>query len=124
MFSAATKIGNTCTYQPSTIPTTNVTFRPLTQPDGNKQYVALLETEEELILSDEDTILPEEEEREAPHEKLYHNRDIYASTSSPSSAKYPDPFSLGNDPIKTFYIGSVTVVGLYILYRILTKTRA
>jgi hypothetical protein len=32
-----------------------------------------------------------------------------------------DMFSLGGDSIKTFYIGSITVVGLFILYRMLTK---
>jgi hypothetical protein len=34
-----------------------------------------------------------------------------------------DEFSLDNDYIKTFYIGSITVVGLYILFRILDKSR-
>jgi hypothetical protein len=31
-------------------------------------------------------------------------------------------FSIGEDMIKTFYVGSVTIVGLFILYRLLQKS--
>ena len=32
-----------------------------------------------------------------------------------------DIFSLGKDPVKTFYIGSITVIGLFVLFRLIQK---
>jgi hypothetical protein len=112
MFSAINKIGQTITPTNTTTPINkmDVTFRPLKQPSGTVNYVALIETDEKIII--------EEDDADAPHEKLYNKGQIYATPQPPIK---PDPFSLGNDPIKTFYIGSITVVGLFILYRMLTK---
>ena len=93
------------------IPKMDVSFRPLTQPDGYKQYVALIETEEELVIKDDESVGCQEEEYKAD--------SIYTPTTVPPK----DPFSLGGDPIKTFYVGSITVLGLYLLYKILNRTR-
>jgi len=95
------------------IPKMDVSFRPLTQPDGYKQYVALIETEEELVIKDDESVGCQEEEYKAD--------SIYTPTTLPVEPK--DPFSLGGDPIKTFYVGSITVLGLYLLYKILNRTR-
>ena len=90
----------------------DVTFRPLTQPAGNKQYVAIIETEEELLIKDE----------VSDPDDLYTSGGIYGPVETENPTEKPNkPFSLGNDPIKTFYVGSVTVLGLYLLYRILNK---
>jgi hypothetical protein len=119
MFSNINKVGKTTltcptvtNYQPIKPSKMDVSFRPLKQPSGNHNYVAIIETDEELIITDD-----EEENEQIPHNKLYQQGEIYAS----APPENPDPFSLGNDPIKTFYVGSITVVGLIILYRMLTK---
>lgn len=95
------------------IPKMDVTFRPLTQPNGYKQYVALIETEEELVIKDDESVGCQEEEYKAD--------SIYSPTTAPVEPK--DPFSLGGDPIKTFYVGSITVLGLYLLYRLLNRSK-
>lgn len=97
-------------FQPTSFPKMDVTFRPLTQPAGNTQYVALIETEEELVIKDDSVGCQNDE---------YKANTIYAPTTTPAESK--DPFSLGGDPIKTFYVGSVTVLGLYLLYRMLNR---
>jgi hypothetical protein len=108
----ASSLGNPkqTSFQPTNFPKLDVTFRPLTQPGGNKQYVALIETEEELVIKDDESVGCQEEEYKAD--------TIYAPTIKPE-----DPFSLGGDPIKTFYVGSITVLGLYLLYKILNSAK-
>lgn len=103
MLAFANKIGKPTPYA-STPPQTNVVFKQTTPTN----YIALMETKE----------------KEKPlFKQLYESGNIYSeevedlATSKPK----PNPFSLGKDPINTFYIGSVTVVGLLILYKILTK---
>ena len=84
----------------------------------------MIDSKEEIIekeIIEKETI--EEETKEECDEnaeltKLYNSGNIY-KTTEPSVDK--NPFSFGDDPIKTFYIGSITAVGLFILYRILTK---
>jgi len=100
MFATASQIGKP--YKSTNIPQMDVSFRPLTQPSGKIQYVALIESEETLREMD--------------------NHEENAAVSETIPPK-PDIFSLGKDPIKTFYIGSVTVIGLFILYRILNKNK-
>lgn len=39
------------------------------------------------------------------------------------SEKKPDMFSIGSNTINHFFIGSMTVVGLFVLYRILQKNK-
>lgn len=112
-------------YQPTTIQKMDVGFRPIVQPEGKLQYVAIIETGEELIIDDSSD--SESETQKKTHDELYEKRKIYTplvnskDKSNEDESNKPDMFSLGNDPIKTFYIGSITVVGLFILYRILTK---
>ena len=121
MLLAASRINQTKEYQPTTIQQTNVDFRPIQQPEGKVQYVAIIETGEELIIRDsDDSDDSDEEDKTKTHEELYDQGKIYAPLVT-SPTKTPDIFALGEDPIKTFYIGSITVVGLFILYRILTK---
>jgi len=113
MFSAALGIPKQTPFRPTTPPKMEVLFRPLTQPDGYKQYVALIETEEELVIKDDSISCPEDEYRANP---------IYAPAMATTPPAVPkDPLSLGGDPINTFYIGSITVLGLYLLYRILDR---
>ena len=116
MFSAANQIGKPTPYQPSVIPKTDVVFRPIKQPSGNVQYVALIDSKEEIIEEEE---TKEECDENTEFKQLYNSGNIYATTQPSVDKK--DPFSFGDDPIKTFYIGSITAVGLFILYRILTK---
>jgi hypothetical protein len=113
MFAVALGNPTRTSFEPMNVPKMDVSFRPLTQPDGYKQYVALIETEEELVIKDDESVGCEEEE--------YKTDTIYAPTTSPAAPK--DPLSLGDDPIKTFYVGSITVLGLYLLYRLLNRTR-
>jgi len=113
-------------YQPTTIQKMDVGFRPIVQPEGKLQYVAIIETGEDLIMDDSSD--SESETQKKTHDELYEKRKIYTPlVNSPNNCQddsnKPDMFSLGNDPIKTFYIGSITVVGLFILYRILIKTK-
>jgi hypothetical protein len=85
----------------STLPKLKISF----QASENNHYIALLDNGKE----------------EPEYKQLYDSGDIYttlAPTTSPSNI-----FSIGNDPIKTFYIGSITVVGLYLVYRILDRTK-
>jgi len=116
MFSAINQIPTSTSsikpsiYVPTIIPKTDVVFQAVKPTNGLVNYVALVETGEE------------EDDEEPPFKQLYHSGNIY-SAGPLATAASPDPFSLGKDPIKTFYIGSVTVVGLFILYKILTKTK-
>jgi len=101
-------------FQSSFLPKQDVVFQPAGGPSFN--YIAVIETEE-INHSDSD------HEDEPPFKQLYNDRQIYSNPTlvQAGSPPMPDPFSLGKDPIKTFYIGSITVVGLYILYKILNK---
>jgi len=110
-------------FQPSLVPKQDVVFQP-NKPTTNSHinYIALIETEE-VIHSDSNS----DNENEPPFKQLYNDHQIYSNPTleqrptQSQSPPTPDPFSLGKDPIKTFYIGSITVVGLYILYKILNK---
>lgn len=126
LLAAGSRLTNqTKEFQPTTIQKMDVGFRPIVQPEGKLQYVAIIETGEELIVDDSSD--SENESTSKNHNELYENGKIYAplvnskDKSNEDDSNKPDMFSLGNDPIKTFYIGSITVVGLFILYRILTK---
>jgi hypothetical protein len=124
LLAAGSRLTNqTKEFQPTTIQKMDVGFRPIVQPEGKLQYVAIIETGEELIIDDSS----DSESESKNHNELYEKGKIYAplvnskDKSNEDESNKPDMFSLGNDPIKTFYIGSITVVGLFILYRILTK---
>jgi hypothetical protein len=102
-------------FQPSSVSKQDVIFQPVQTPDNaSVNYIAVIESKE-VVHEESDS----DDENEPPFKQLYNDRQIY---SNPTLAQSPeDPFSLGNDVIKTFYIGSITVVGLYILYKILNK---
>ncbi len=111
-------------FQPSFVPKQDVVFQPTGGPSLN--YIAVIESKE-IDHSDSDS----NSNDEPPFTRLYNDRQIYSNptlgqVSGEAQAQSvapptPDPFSLGKDTIKTFYIGSITVVGLYILYKILNK---
>ena len=113
-------------YTPSTVPKTNITFRPVKQSKGNVHYVAFVESEGAVIIEDSDASKTGAESDDEPDnepdndpDELYKKGKIYSPLATSESAN--QIFSLGDDPIKSFYIGSVTVVGLFILYRMLIK---
>ena len=91
-----------------------------TMNEPSLNYVAIIESEE-VIHKDSD--VSSETADTINHRFLYNKSKIYPTPTLANSHEDSnvDPFSLGKDPIKTFYIGSVTVVGLYILYKILHR---
>lgn len=105
---------NSNTYTPSNISSMDISFHPIKNPSGTVNYVAIVEKDDENVVIpsniavDQDDISDDENESTNEYEKTTGKNDI---------------FSLDNDYINTFYIGSITVVGLYILFRILDKTR-
>lgn len=125
MFAAASLEKSTVTpYKSSMIPKMDVSFKPIQQANGNKTLVALVDEDGDigLPIDSECTIADTE------FSKLYKKGEIYATPTpdaddDDNDKKYRNVFSLGNDPVNVFYIGSVTVVGLYILFRILSKTK-
>ena len=115
MFASINQTPKPTFYKPNVVPKQDVTFRPLKNESGNLQYIALMETDETLIINEEDRT------ENSEFSELYDKKEIYVPLEATSPPPSTDPFSLGNDPIKLFYVGSVTVVGLFILYRILNK---
>jgi hypothetical protein len=120
MFSAMDNLGNP--YKQTTTPKIDVSFVPI-KGHGVKNYIAV-------VADDNDVGLPLDEPDVAnsgtEFSKLYKQGGIYATPTpdeDDDDEEIIDMFSLGKDPVKVFYIGSVTVVGLYILYRILSKTK-
>jgi len=113
MFSIANNLGNNSkSYTPDYLKTTDISFAPIKNPAGNVNYIAVIDTEDDRIPETEFT-------------KLYREGEIYKKPAQQQECASPDsdPFYIGDDPIKIFYVGSLTAVGLYILYRILTKGR-
>lgn len=104
MLAFANKIGKPTPYASTTPPQTNVVFKQTTPSN----YIALIESKEK-------------EKEEPSFKQLYDTGNIYSKGPLVTPKPKENPFSLGKDPINTFYIGSVTVVGLLILYKILTK---
>ena len=103
-------IGNP--YTPSTTSTINVSFRPMKNTTGNMNYIALIENDNENI------IIPPDMKGDNEYE------DSYSDTITDNiNTNTNDIFYMNNDYVKTFYIGSITVVGLYILFRILDRTK-
>jgi hypothetical protein len=106
------KSGCGCTkgtpYTPSNSAMMDVSFLPIKNTTGTVNYVALIENENKKVK----TSIPKE---------LVIENDEYDDSNE--NNKTIDIFDLENDYVKTFYIGSITVVGLYILYRILDKSK-
>lgn len=107
-------------YIPSATNSMNISFKPMKNPSGNVNFVAIVEDDNENIEIPKDMQIEEVD-------KLYDNKNIYSPTNNElvydDDDKKRDIFALDNDYIKTFYVGSITVVGLYILFRILNKTK-
>lgn len=101
-------------YIPSTIGTLDVYFHPIKNPSGTVNYVALVEKDDENVVIPSNMVLDNDDISDDENESV----NEYEKTTGKN-----DIFSLDNDYINTFYIGSITVVGLYILFRILDKTR-
>ena len=57
------------------------------------------------------------------HWPEYGRSTIYVDRSSLYDPYYLNPYRIHDDRISQFFIGSATVVGLFILYRILEKNR-
>lgn len=51
-------------------------------------------------------------------DSLYENNYIIQNNKN---NKMPDPLIVGNDKVGMFFMGSITVVGLFIVYRMLEK---
>jgi hypothetical protein len=101
-------------YTPSNTGIMDVSFHPIKNTTGTVNYVALVENENDklkIMIPKDMQVEDDIEEEEA------------SSDNSNIKIKTNDIFDLENDYVKTFYIGSITVVGLYILYRILDKRK-
>ncbi len=93
-------------YTPSIIHPMDVEFVLIKNTSGTINYIPLIEN------GNENTVIPselkiDEKAMDEPYEEN----------------KKKDIYSLNNDYINTFYIGSVTVIGLYILFRMINKTK-
>ena len=122
MFAAIDNLGksntiNATSFRPTPKPAIDITFKPVQNPAGNMNFVPIVETDDESISKiNTKGLLVSELNKKEPLTMLSPE-----SIDEDDEDKNPDLFSLGDDPIKTFYIGSITVVGLFILYRMLTK---
>ena len=101
-------------YTPSNSSNMNVSFHPIKNTTGTVNYVALVENENEKAK----IVIPKDMSIEGEDDDT-----CSGSSNSNSDTNTTDIFYLENDYVKTFYIGSITVVGLYILYRILDKRK-
>jgi hypothetical protein len=100
-------------YTPSNSGIMDVSFLPIKNATGTVNYVALIENENEKAKISIPKELVVEDDID----------DSCSDDSNKNNTKTIDIFDLENDYVKTFYIGSITVVGLYILYRILNKSK-
>ena len=111
---------NSKPYSPSIMSNMEVSFRPVKNESGNVNFIALIEKD------GEETKIPKEmdigEYYDKSDNKCANKYLTYSSLYNDNTNNY-DVLDLNNNYIKTFYIGSITVVGLYILYRILDKTK-
>jgi hypothetical protein len=94
-------------YYQSKTNTMDVSFHPVLNTTGSINYVPLV---------DDDSAKKKANNFILPTTSVF---DDYESDSD--SDDDVDMFDLSNDYVKTFYIGSITVVGLYILYRIIDR---
>jgi hypothetical protein len=131
MFATADSLAKPTPYKSSIIPKMDVSFMPIKNSSGGKNYVAIIEDDEPVGLPLDYTSNSDIANSVTEFSKLYKNGEIYA-TPTPGDDSDDDEdietkrhnlFSLGSDPVNVFYIGSITVVGLYILFRILSKNK-
>ena len=106
-------LGNTfTTYKPTVVPKTTVSLKPINHPIGNANYVAMADPDTTKRISIGDYIF-KNVENDSLLLNPYDDQD---------DKKKENPFSLKGDNVNTFYIGSITVLGLFILYRIMVKS--
>ena len=98
-------------YTPSNSGIMDVSFLPIKNTTGTVNYVALIDNENKKA------------KISIPKDMEIEDDDSCSDDSNENNTKIIDMFDLENDYMKTFYIGSITVVGLYILYRILDKSK-
>lgn len=86
----------------------NISLLPTRGENGDKNYISVVDIDgkftEKFIASNPD-----------------HSNNSMFTTSDVDDEDNKDIFSLGKDSIKTFYIGSITVIGLFILFRFMNK---
>ena len=95
--------------------TMDVSIVPVKNPDGNANYITLLDHED-------DFEIPQYMQIEETPLDLFSQSDEPESYSEETKNQL-SAFSIGDSSINRFYIGSVTVVGLFILFRLLQKTK-
>lgn len=112
-------------------PSMDVSLVPVKNPNGNMNYITVLDEDETLVLP-EDMRVDFDENGDPRNtndilKSCGHSCSIHAAAmdddDDENKRRKNDIFYLGKDSINAFYIGSVTVVGLYILFRILQKTK-
>ena len=84
-----------------------ISFLPVKNANGNFNYIPVTKPDTE---SDD------------PIQYKTANIPTPSFASPPPDDDKLNRYSIGNDMIKTFYVGSVTIVGLFILYRLLQKS--
>ena len=89
-----------CSPTPVHIPESkmDITLVTVNNPTGSQHYIPLLDDKMKKSVS-------------------FHPNQMYDSDSQ------EDIFSLKGDVFKTFYIGSITIIGLYIVYRLIEKNK-
>ena len=103
-------------YKPTIVSKTEISFIPM----KNNTYAAIVQDD------DDDTIGLPIDQPATEFSNLYNRGEIYTTPTPDADSESEagdDIFSLGKDPVNVFYIGSITVLGLYIFYRILSKTK-
>ena len=96
-------------------PLTDVSIIPIKNTNGFANYITILDSEEEAVVPD-----------------YMHMDEVDNANQLLSMETHPDPdddkknrniFSIGDNYINTFYVGSVTIVGLFILFRMMQKSK-
>jgi len=95
-------------YEPKDPNPLNVVFLPIMK-QNNVDYVTTVTDDAHDVKSIENVV----------HEK---QKQIAAFDDEDPNDK-PNIFNIGKNKMANFYIGSVTIVGLYILFRLLHKTK-
>jgi|UniRef100_A0A6C0E1I8 hypothetical protein len=106
--------GHIAIYTPTTVPKTSVLLKPVKHRMGNMNYVAVADpdsTERGMSIREFMTKYDPADSKAPEDDDDAHDKK-----------KERNLFSLGEDGINTFYIGSITVVGLFILYRFINKS--
>jgi hypothetical protein len=96
----------------------DVSIIPVKGTEGNANYITVLDHNEDIVIPQYMHI---DEEPDILSQLDLQSQNADDLTEEKKNQK--SIFSIGDDYINNFYIGSVTVVGLFILFRILQKTK-